>query len=353
MLPHGQSTVAIPQSDVVTARPTQLPQQPRDVMGQLALIGLDWGTTTLRVYGFSAAGEAYLHAESPHGILSVPDGRFEACMRSAAGELLDAAADTPILASGMIGSRQGWCEAPYARCPAGLMTLADALALLELSDGRRIHFVPGLKFEDGDGVPDVMRGEETQILGTLGDGANAIAPMQPQPESPKLLVLPGTHSKWAKCRKGRIDGFMTFMTGELFGALREHTILGRLADDSVHDAQCFARGVNYAQLETPGRGGLLKRVFSTRTLGLFERLPPSGAAAYLSGLLIGTEIVEALAGFMAGQTPTEVTVVGGDTLSGPYVEALSMFDIRAVAAPAHAAARGHWHVALAAGLCHA
>ena len=159
--------------------------------------------------------------------------------------------------------------------------------------------MPGLSLIGADGVPDVIRGEETQILGQIERAPAAGATRH-------AVVLPGTHSKWAFVEGGRIVWFATFMTGEVFGLLKEHSILGRLMTGDAPDAGAFARGLAYAP---GGPGGLLKRLFSVRTLGLFDRLPASAGASYLSGLLIGSELGEALACLPAGEV-REVTVIG-------------------------------------------
>ena len=137
----------------------------------------------------------------------------------------------PVIMSGMIGSRQGWAEAPYANCPAATENIVMALATVEHA-GRTIALVPGLACENG-GMPDVMRGEETQILGALEMAKN----------DGGVFLLPGTHSKWAGVTQGWITSFRTFMTGEVFGALKGHTILGRLMRDGGHHPDGFARGV--------------------------------------------------------------------------------------------------------------
>src|SRR5262249_54043851 len=136
----------------------------------------------------------------------------------------------PIILSGMIGSRQGWREAPYARCPAGADDLVEALVRFE-HDGLALALVPGLSAEN-TGMPDVMRGEETQIFGALALSGR----------DDGLFLLPGTHSKWANVSARRIMSFRTFMTGEVFGALKDHTILGRLMHGD-EDPAGFARGV--------------------------------------------------------------------------------------------------------------
>ena len=224
----------------------------------------------------------------------------------------------------MITSRQGWVDVPYCPCPAGTQEIARALLRHATGRGRSIHFVPGLSIMGSDGVPDVIRGEETQIIGEVG-----AAPGR------RLLLLPGTHSKWALVDDGRIVWFATFMTGEVFGVLKEHSILGRLMAGEADDAEAFRRGVAYAR---GARGGLLKRLFSARTLGLFGQLPAEAIASYLSGLLIGTEVREALDCLEQAPVDQEVTVIGSSDLTERYVTAIEAAGLRGRRAAADAGA---------------
>src|SRR3954468_15819608 len=180
------------------------------------LIGLDWGTTSCRAYLIGADGEVLDRQPDGPGILKIEDGHFGPWLDSMIGGWIATHGPAPVILSGMIGSRQGWKEAPYATCPAGADDIVRALARIEWSE-LSIALVPGLSTEN-DGMPDVMRGEETQIFGALALSG----------KSDGLFLLPGTHSKWAHVQDGRIASFRTFVTGEVFGALKEHTILGRL-----------------------------------------------------------------------------------------------------------------------------
>ncbi len=301
-------------------------------MTAAALIGIDWGTTSFRAYRIAAGGGVLETREAAAGILAVRDGDFGAVLDREIGAWLEAE-QVPVLASGMIGSRQGWLEVPYCACPAGSAQLAAALA--HHPDEPGLHFVPGLSLLGDDGVPDVMRGEETQIIGAVGDVAGR-----------HLLVLPGTHSKWALAEDGAITWFATFMTGELFAVLKEHSILGRLMQGEADDAAAFARGLAFAR---EGKAGLLQRLFSARTLGLFDLLPPAGIASYLSGLLIGSELEEALAGPGAA-ADAEVRVIGASRLAARYHGALAARGLRVRPAQSDAGARGQWLIARAAGL---
>jgi len=309
-----------------------------------ALIGLDWGTTSFRAYRLDGAGAVLEARSASAGILKVPEGDFERVLEREVGPWLADAPGLPVIAAGMITSRQGWVEVPYRPCPAGSAEIAGALLRHRTAAGRTIHFVPGLSIVGADGVPDVIRGEETQIIGAVG---GAVGAEPGAATGRRLLVLPGTHSKWALVEDGRLVWFATFMTGELFAVLSEHSILGRLMAGERDDANAFRRGLAYAR----GRGGgLLKRLFSARTLCLFGELPEREVASYLSGLLIGTELREALDSLEQPASGQEITVVGGADLCGRYLAAIEDAGLRGRRASDDAAARGLFLIARAAGL---
>jgi 2-dehydro-3-deoxygalactonokinase len=208
-----------------------------------------------------------------------------------------------VLLSGMIGSRQGWKEAPYLACPAGAPDVAAGLVEIEFDWGQ-VKLVPGLSAADEAGVAEVMRGEETQVLGVLGAMGGS-----------GLACLPGTHSKWVRVEDGRIIGFTTHMTGETFGALRGHTILGRMMREGPADGVPFDAGVR----RSGDSGGLLHHIFGARSLVLAGQLSETDAAAYLSGILIGHEVGAAL----ARRTGEVVHVIGAPELTMLYARAIS------------------------------
>jgi 2-dehydro-3-deoxygalactonokinase len=294
--------------------------------GEAALIGIDWGTTSLRAWKIAADGEVLDTRRRDLGILRVPGGDFPAAFAESVGDWH--ALGLPVLMSGMIGSRQGWAEAAYVPCPAD--TAALAAHLLAPPGKERVWIVPGVSLKDG-ARRDVMRGEETQIAGAVGKGSATV-------------VLPGTHSKWVKVEDGRITDFATFMTGELFDVLVKHSILGRLmTDDGEAGADGFRTGIKAAR---DGMGGLSGALFSVRTLGLFGDIPATGLRDYLSGLLIGHELSEALARF-----PTsEVLVIGSPDLLRRYAAALQPFGVVTASADEGAAVKGLFGIAGQAGL---
>jgi len=298
-------------------------------MSKPQLIGLDWGTTSCRGYLIGAEGAVLDRVTDGPGILRVENDAFGAALDATIGRW---DAKLPVILSGMIGSRQGWAEAPYARCPAGADDIVKALAKVDHATSD-ISLVPGLSTES-DAMPDVMRGEETQIIGALALSGRVDG----------LFLLPGTHSKWADVADGRIVSFRTFMTGEVFGALKEHTILGRLMRDGAPDAEAFARGVREG-VELDSAGALLNRLFAARTYGLMNRLADTALSDYLSGLLVGAEIADATKRAIAA-----VTIIASPALAARYTDALRLLGHDSTLAPADCVAAGHWRIARAAGI---
>ena len=312
-------------------------------MDTAALIAIDWGTTSARAYRLDGAGHIVGERSAPLGIQTVRDGAFAAAQTAILGAWAEDTA--PRLACGMIGSRQGWIEAPYCQCPAELSALAHVLT--RTPDGALL-IVPGLTCRDGAGVPDVMRGEETQILGTTaGDDAAGL--------SRSLVVLPGTHSKWAIVAGTRIETFATFMTGELYAVLRNHSILGRMmaGDGAVGDVRspAFMRGVERSLDSGSTGAALLHDLFGARTLALCGELAPVQAADYLSGLLIGNELREGHAWAMGrGAAGARTVLVGVPALTERYASAFAALGIATHPGPINAAADGLWRIAQQSGL---
>ncbi len=314
-------------------------------MAGAALIAIDWGTTSARAYRLEADGGVAGQRSAPLGIQQVRDGDFTKALAGLLGDWADDPA--PRIACGMIGSRQGWLEAPYCACPAALHTLATALARVP---GGALAIVPGVTCVDAAGVPDVMRGEETQILGVIASAPSGIGEGQ-------LIVLPGTHSKWAIVADGRIETFATFLTGELFSVLRDHSILGRMmppgGDAGATLGEAYDRGLKRGLAAGAADAGLLHDLFGTRTLALFGDLAPAAAADYLSGLLIGSELRAGRAwATRQGVEGDRATLVGAPALCARYASAFAQAGATAIAGPDDAAARGLWHIARSAGLVH-
>lgn len=275
------------------------------------LIAIDWGTSSLRGARFDAQGHPLDERQFARGILTVPAGEFPAVFEQCFGDWLQDSSALCLL-SGMVGSRQGWQEAAYCPCPAGFAELGQHLLWLQPG---RMAIVPGLSVQHSDGLPanfpmaqhDVMRGEEIQIFGAL-----SLTGLQDA-----TVVLPGTHSKWAQVRKGRVTGFRSFMTGEVYALLSQHSILSRtLPADAPWHEDTFTQAVLLAQ-RTPS---VLSSIFATRTLALFDTLPAEQHPSFLSGLLIGEELRAMQAHSSGGSSA--LLLVGNAVLTHRYQCAL-------------------------------
>lgn len=241
---------------------------------------VDWGTSSFRLWLLAADGTVLGERRSQEGMQAAGATGFGPVLESHLSILM-APADLPVIVCGMAGARQGWVEAPYVDAPADLSEIARA-AIQVSGIARDVRILPGVaqRGVSGGGIPDVMRGEETQVMG-LGLAGRA------------LLCLPGTHSKWVSLADGRIEGFSTFMTGEVFALLAEHSILrhslGAKAE-ALAEREAFEGGVA-ASLDAPA--AILNRLFSLRAEGLFGVGTPERAQARLSGLVLGLEIAGA------------------------------------------------------------
>ncbi len=279
----------------------------------------------------STSGHVLEAREFARGILTVPPGQFEAVFHELFGDWM-AAPDALCLISGMAGSRQGWQEAPYCPCPAGFAELGRHLLWLQ---DNRIALVPGLSCigQDALQTPDVMRGEEVQIFGAL----------QLTGRDTATLVLPGTHSKWVQLHQGRVTRFSTFMTGEVYALLSQHSILSKTLDvNGAFDEATFLQGVSQSQ----AADSVLNKLFAVRTLALFDRLPATALPSYLSGLLIGEE----LRSQTVSPTQGPVILIGSNALTLRYKLALQHLDMACLSLGAEATWAG-LH-ALASNLTH-
>jgi len=277
-------------------------------------IGIDWGTTHRRAYLLDGSGALLATQHDDQGLLAAR-GDFPGALQSLLApwkDLLAGAAIT-ILMAGMVGSAQGWREVPYLAgtlpASADLHRFDDAAC----AGGSRMYIVPGCLWRSPGGAPDVMRGEETQLLGArqLGHGDG-------------WYVLPGTHSKWTRLEGGRITQLRTYMTGELFALLRQQGTLAALIqsdDANAFDAAAFARGVAASRDAALGHA-----LFSARAQVVGGDCPAAGSASYVSGLLIGAEWHDILR--MAASDDLAVKLVGSPTLAHRHAQAAELLGRR-------------------------
>ncbi|PZR00836.1 MAG: 2-keto-3-deoxy-galactonokinase [Cereibacter sphaeroides] len=265
-------------------------------------IAVDWGTSNLRAYAMK--GDLCLaEAGSDQGMGQLSREAFEPALLHLLEPWLEAGHGTPVIACGMVGSRQGWREAPYRAVPCAPTDGGDLMEV-PVDDPRiSVHLVPGLKQVS---PADVMRGEETQIAGAL-----AILP-----GFDGVICLPGTHSKWTQVSAGEVVSFQTYMTGEMFALLSKQSVLRHGMTGDGWDAAAFDTAVSDA-LSRPER--IAARLFALRAEGLLASLPPASAKARLSGMLIGLELAGARA-YWLGQP---IVMIGAEALSALYTRALA------------------------------
>lgn len=274
---------------------------------EAAYAAVDWGTSSFRLWLIGRDGGVIAERRSGEGMTAAARTGFAGVLESHLAAV-SAPAGLPVLICGMAGAKQGWIEAGYLDTPAALSAI-PAAAVRVLGTQADIRILPGLAQRDA-ATPDVMRGEETQLLGAAGELGSG----------DHLVCMPGTHSKWVRLSGGKVEGFSTFMTGELFEAIATHTILshaiadaGAIAGDNAAFREAVTRIVANPAMAT-------SQLFSVRAGSLIAGLSPEDAKARLSGTLIGLEIAGALSLVAAG-TPVALVVSGG--LGDLYGQALA------------------------------
>ena len=278
-----------------------------------SLIGFDWGTTNLRAALLDEGANVLEQRVAESGVGEMGEGGFAARF----DEMTTGWPDVPAMLAGMVGSAQGWHDAGYVEAPARVDDLAGELARFE-HEGRTVAIVPGVAMTGAR--PDVMRGEETQIAGLL----------QRRPHFSGTVVMPGTHSKWVRVSNGRIRGFNTYMTGDLFEAIGNHTILRhsvRVGAPSSTDAFRDA----FAQALRPG-ASVWGQLFPIRAAGLLHGLDGGEAREKLSGFLVGAEFAAARAdGYLDDLDEDRLTLIGTGSLVERYSHATAVAGIESAA----------------------
>ena len=275
-------------------------------MSALEWIAVDWGTSNVRAWGIGADGGIRFTRESPEGMGKLQPADYPAVLDRLVADALEGRASTEVLVCGMAGARQGWREARYLEAPTRLDGLAAGAVSPEgVAPKYNVRILPGICQRSGE---DVMRGEETQLLGLLA--------MRPGYGGP--VLMPGTHSKWVEISDGRIERFSTAMTGELFDVLGTHSVLrqslgGEQTGPATEDGIWVGMG---AGLDSPEL--LTSLLFRTRAAALLSDKGPDWCAGYLSGLLVGAEI----AGHRDWLGPAAVPIIGSARLGRLYTAAL-------------------------------
>ena len=271
-------------------------------------IGGDWGTSRLRLYLCDEALEIIDVQVGPGA--AAARGHYETMLDSLIANWAGASSGIPVVLCGMVGSSIGWVETPYANCPVHPDALAKAC--VPLKNGR-VHVVPGLACRNRFEAPDVMRGEETQVLG-------ALLRLPELGSGQRLLCLPGTHTKWVMLSDGTITDFLTAPVGELYDVLSRHSILVSDAGASRMNEPAFAAGVDRV-INRP-EAGLLHLLFECRSRRVADEMPAEDSASFLSGLLVGSDASSALRAFGTDRWSGPVCIIGAPEITGLYSAAL-------------------------------
>lgn len=270
-----------------------------------AFVVVDWGTSSFRGWLMSADGTALAESRGSEGMLHCAGGPGFAPVLRDHLTRLGAPERAPVLVCGMAGARQGWIEAPYIKTPTRLDALHEGA--IRVDAPRDIRILPGIAQAEA-GRPDVMRGEETQLLGVT------------EPDFTGLVCIPGTHSKWIRIEDGRVVEFSTYMTGELFSVIAQHSILAHAvepAGPTPVDSLAFRAGLGAAFNAPTALTASLFRLRAAQLLGFEQR---ADGAARLSGLLIGAELADAIG---RHGSPRSVRLIGAGALGRLYETALA------------------------------
>lgn len=274
-------------------------------------VGINWGSSNFRAYRISEEGHLVDQFSAAAGVSGIDRDGMVAQIDEMAARWPDLSV---VYASGMIGSNIGWREVPYVQAPAKVSDICKG-ALLTTLGKTEIYIVPGVccrrEFDDG---PDIMRGEEIELFGLAAQ----------RPQWSGLVALPGTHTKWAQFSKGRITDFFTSMSGEIFDRLTAAGLLASIVMGSATDGSAFQEGVEIGHARNLGLGTLL---FGARARVMQARLERKDAASYLRGLLIGSEIADALA-IHPDLSLATVPLIGNGPLCQLYAKALQLVGVQ-------------------------
>ena len=309
-------------------------------VGAVKFIAGDWGTSRLRLFLCDETGEVIDSRTGPGA--ADANGGFAEIFESLTAPWVKLHGTLPAVLSGMVGSSIGWLQAPYVSCPAEPRQITGACVRL---CGESIHIVPGLSCHNRFRAPDFLRGEETQILGTLQ--------LVPRLRSGRwLLCLPGTHTKWALLEDGVVREFLTAPTGELFAVLREHSVLvGKQGHEESIDSEAFVQGLT--EINAFPKAQLLHRLFECRSRQLQGNFTAAAASGYLSGLLLASDVYGALRTLSSAFEPLSVVLIGSVDLMQLYAAALACHGYEATTVEGGAASRAglaHVHRRLSQGI---
>ena len=280
-----------------------------DLREQTSWVAVDWGTTNLRVWFMNENNAVLDQVSTEQGMGALSRDAFEPALIAALAPVLSDTRVLPVVCCGMVGSRQGWFEAPYATVPVSPLDAQNVVTVPTTDPRINAFILSGIKQMT---PPDVMRGEETQIAGVL----------RAYPNFSGCICLPGTHTKWAMVSGGKLTKFNTFMTGEIYALLSKQSVLRHSVDGAAWDDAGFVQGV---QTSVAAPEKVAASLFGIRAGDLLLDRTVDVSNGLLSGYLIGAEIAAMRDDL--GSSP--VVIAGAPKLSALYAQALATIEITA------------------------
>ncbi|NQY87388.1 MAG: 2-dehydro-3-deoxygalactonokinase [Colwellia sp.] len=278
------------------------------------LVAVDWGTTNFRAYLIDEHGICLDSLSNTDGVLK-SKGKFESTLQQHIGHWLNGNGSIAVILFGMIGSQVGWVETPYIECPVDIKNYGKHCLQLAWFNQGNCWLVPGVKWVSDDGVIDIMRGEELQVIG---------ASLLNKDNNDGLFCCPGTHNKWISVNNGQITDMLTAMTGEIYSLLGKQSILAHSVNENTEwSEEAFISGLEYSQRS----GGLLNHLFSVRTNYIIRKHSQNQGSPYLSGLLIGHEIQSIITTKYYKNYKVPITIIGSSQLCQAYSTALTYFNM--------------------------
>lgn len=300
------------------------------MLTRLGFVAIDWGSSRFRAYLVDITGNTLDQVQSDQGIFYCEKGAFENTLWHACKHWLNHKHKIPILMAGMIGSRDGWFETQYLPCPVSIHSLGNSIVQIPDLHSHPVYVVPGISLTSSSGLPDVIRGEETQIFGALDQSL----------QNNLLVCVPGTHSKWVRVKNNQITRFSTFMTGEVFSVIQQCGSISSLLGECDFNKDTFLAGVDVSQ----NKGGLLHHIFSIRARIVSGQKDMVPDKSYLSGMLIGAEIKSAMELYPG---VTDMRIIGTDALVHDYSLAFSALGISVTSTGSEKTiVKGLWKLAL-------
>lgn len=284
----------------------------KTALPNMTWIAVDWGSSLVRVWAMDAQGKVVATQQSSQGANRLQNTEYEATLLNLIEPWLENHQSVPVLIAGMAGSRQGWQEAAYLNLPWSWAKQAQSTFVVTQDSRIRVYLLSGLKQLH---PPDVMRGEETQVIGLLTQ----------QPDFNGVVILPGTHSKWVRLQEGVIQAFHTCMTGELFQLLSEQSMLRHSVTTQTWAAEAFDAAFLTA-LAQPAQ--LSYRLFSLRAEHLLLDTQPNILGTKLSAYLLALEIAAMREqGLIQAELP--LALIGNSRLGQLYAHSLQLLGIKA------------------------